>query len=341
MLVAAGAGNAEFLHGTIEDVPLPEGHVDAVISNCVVNLSADKPRVLAEAFRVLRPGGRLGVSDVIAAEGADPAVRAEAERLTGCVSGTVTAAQYRDQLLAAGFTQVSITPVADAGGGLCSAVIRAVRPAAPDGVLIRPMRPADAGQVLAVYQSGLDTGQASFETIAPSWEAFDAGKLRLHRHVAADAASGRVLGWTAASPVSGRRVYAGVIEHSVYVDPARHRRGIGGALLGALIASSEDAGVWTVQSGVFPENDGEPAAARAGRVPGGGDTGAARLPSRPLARRAPDRAAQPRRGRRLNLAASQAAARRGASSLTRRPSSSRAASKPSGSPAGTGSGTDQ
>jgi SAM-dependent methyltransferase len=222
--LAAGAGNAEFLHGTIEDVPLPEGHVDVVISNCVVNLSADKPRVLAEAFRVLRPGGRLGVSDVIAAEGADPAVRAEAERLTGCVSGTVTAAQYRDQLLAAGLIQVSITPVTDAGGSLSSAVIRAVRPAAPDGVLIRPMRPADAGEVLAVYQSGLDTGQASFETVAPSWEAFDAGKLRLHRHVAADAASGRVLGWTAASPVSGRRVYAGVIEHSVYVDPACHGR---------------------------------------------------------------------------------------------------------------------
>ena len=251
---AAGAGNAEFLHGSIEDIPLPDGHVDAVISNCVVNLSADKPRVLAEAFRVLRPGGRLGVSDVIADEDADPALRAEAERRTGCASGTVTAAQYRDQLLAAGFTQVRITPAADAGGGLSSAVIQALRPAAPDGVLIRPMRGADARQVLAVYQAGLDTGQASFETAAPSWEAFDAAKLPLHRHVAADAATGRVLGWAAASPVSGRRVYAGVIEHSVYVDPGCHGRGIGRALLEALIASSEDAGIWTVQSGVFPEN---------------------------------------------------------------------------------------
>jgi L-amino acid N-acyltransferase YncA/2-polyprenyl-3-methyl-5-hydroxy-6-metoxy-1,4-benzoquinol methylase len=251
---AAGAENVEFLHGTIEDVPLPDGRVDTVISNCVINLSLDKPRALAEAFRVLRPGGRLGLSDVIADEGADPAVRAEAERRTGCASGTVTAAEYRDLLLAAGFTQIAITPAADAGGGLSSAVIRAVRPAAPDGVLIRPLRAADAGRVLAVYQAGLDTGQASFETVAPSWEAFDAGKLPLHRHVAADSATGRVVGWTAASPVSDRCVYAGVIEHSVYVEPGWHGRGIGRALLAALVASSQDAGIWTVQSGVFPEN---------------------------------------------------------------------------------------
>jgi L-amino acid N-acyltransferase YncA/precorrin-6B methylase 2 len=251
---AAGAGNVEFLQGGIEDVPLPDAHVDAVISNCVINLSVDKPRVLAEAFRVLRPGGRLGVSDVIAAEDADPAERAEAERRVGCASGTVTAAQYRDQLLAAGFTRVRITPAAGAGGGLSSAVIQAVRPAAPVGLLIRPMRPADAAQVLAVYQAGLDTGQASFESAAPGWEAFDAVKLPLHRHVAADAATGRVVGWTAVSPVSSRAVYAGVVEHSVYVDPARHGQGIGRALLAALVASSEDAGIWTIQSSVFAEN---------------------------------------------------------------------------------------
>jgi arsenite methyltransferase len=250
----AGAGNVEFLLGSIEDVPLPDGQVDAVISNCVINLSADKPRVLAEAFRVLRPGGRLGVSDVIAAGDADPALRAEAERRTGCASETVTAAQYRDQVLAAGFTNVTITPAADAGGGLSSAVIRAVRPAAPDGILIRPMRTADADQVLAVYQAGLDTGQASFETTTPDWDAFDAARLPLHRHVAADAATGRVLGWVAAAAVSSRCAYAGVIEHSVYVDPARHRGGIGAALLAALTGSAEAAGIWTIQSGVFPEN---------------------------------------------------------------------------------------
>jgi L-amino acid N-acyltransferase YncA/precorrin-6B methylase 2 len=251
---AAGAENADFLCGSIEDVPLPDGHVDAVISNCVINLSADKPRVLAEAFRVLRPGGRLGVSDVIADDDSDPAQRAIAEQQVGCTTGTVTAAQYREQLLAAGFTQVSIVPVAGSGGSLSSALIQAVRPAAPRGVLIRPMRAADAAQVLAIYQEGLDTGQASFETTAPAWEAFDAAKLPLHRHVAADAATGQLLGWVAVSPVSARRVYAGVVEHSVYVDPAHHRGGIGSALLAALIGSTEAAGIWTVYSSLFPEN---------------------------------------------------------------------------------------
>lgn len=124
----------------------------------------------------------------------------------------------------------------------------------PPAVLIRTMRSCDAAGVLEIYQAGLDSGQASFETAAPSWEAFDAGKLPLQRHVAVSVSTGAVLGWVAASLVSGRCVYAGVIEHSVYVDPGYHGQGIGGALLDALIASSEDAGVWTIQAGVFPEN---------------------------------------------------------------------------------------
>jgi ubiquinone/menaquinone biosynthesis C-methylase UbiE len=126
---AAGAENVEFRQGSIEDVPLPDAHVDVVISNCVINLSADKPRVLAEAFRVLRPGGRLGVSDVIADDDADPAQIAAAERRTGCTTGTVTGGQYRRQLLAAGFTQITITPTTTAVAGcLHSAIIQAVRP---------------------------------------------------------------------------------------------------------------------------------------------------------------------------------------------------------------------
>jgi L-amino acid N-acyltransferase YncA len=120
---------------------------------------------------------------------------------------------------------------------------------------IRAMEPGDAAQVLAIYQAGLDEGQSSFETAAPSWAVFDAARLPRHRHVAVDAATGQVLGWVAASATSSRPVYAGVIEHSVYVDPAARGRGIGSALLAALIESSEAAGIWTIQSGVFPEND--------------------------------------------------------------------------------------
>ena len=115
------------------------------------------------------------------------------------------------------------------------------------------MTAADAGTVLAIYQAGLDGGDASFEHTAPSWADFDAGKLPGHRLVAVDDRD-RALGWVAVSPVSRRAVYCGVVEHSVYVDPAAHGRGVGRRLLEALIASTERAGIWTIQSGVFPEN---------------------------------------------------------------------------------------
>ncbi|MEV0560546.1 N-acetyltransferase family protein [Dactylosporangium sp. NPDC050588] len=121
------------------------------------------------------------------------------------------------------------------------------------GPTIRPMTPADAGAVLAIYQAGIDGGNASFEPAAPDWATFDAGRLPGHRLVAVDDA-GRVLGWVAVSRVSARAVYAGVVEHSVYVDPAARGRGVGRALLDALVASTEAAGIWTIQSGVFPEN---------------------------------------------------------------------------------------
>ena len=127
----AGVTNAEFLHGHIEDIPLPGRHVDVVISNCVINLSANKPRVLAEAFRVLRPGGRLGISDVIADDGLDPAQRDQAEQRTGCTSGTLTAAEYRTLLLTSGFTSIQITATQDTEPALRSAIIQATRPAAP------------------------------------------------------------------------------------------------------------------------------------------------------------------------------------------------------------------
>ena len=100
-----------------------------VISNCVINLSADKPRVLAKAFRVLRPGGHLGISDVTADDGTDPAQLAEAEQRAGCISGTLTQPQYRDLLLAVGFTSITITSTHEAGAGLHSAIIQAAKPA--------------------------------------------------------------------------------------------------------------------------------------------------------------------------------------------------------------------
>jgi|SoiMethySBSTD1v2_1073268.scaffolds.fasta_scaffold45078_2 phosphinothricin acetyltransferase len=124
----------------------------------------------------------------------------------------------------------------------------------PAGIIVRPMTSADAAQVLAIYQAGLDGGEASFETRAPTWDAFDASHLPSHRHVAVAATGGEVLGWAAVSPVSDRCVYQGVVEHSVYVAPAARGRGVGAALLGALIGSTEAAGIWTIQSGIFPEN---------------------------------------------------------------------------------------
>jgi L-amino acid N-acyltransferase YncA/DNA-binding transcriptional ArsR family regulator len=124
----------------------------------------------------------------------------------------------------------------------------------PAGITIRPMTSADATQVLAIYQAGLDGDEASFESRAPAWEVFGAKLLPAHRHVAADDASGQVLGWVAASSVSDRCVYQGVVEHSVYVAPVARGRGVGDALLRALIGSTEAAGIWTIQSGIFPEN---------------------------------------------------------------------------------------
>ena len=114
------------------------------------------------------------------------------------------------------------------------------------------MTSAHAAAVLAIYRAGIAEGNATFETRAPGWAAFTAARLPVHRFVAIT--GGRVAGWVAASAVSGRCVYAGVVEHSVYVHPAARGRSTGRRLLDALIASTEAAGIWTLQSGVFPEN---------------------------------------------------------------------------------------
>lgn len=124
------------------------------------------------------------------------------------------------------------------------------------GVVVVPMTADHAEQVLAIYRAGIDEGDATFETGPPDWGSFDAAKLPGHRFVAlgADSADGAVLGWVAAGRVSDRCAYAGVVEHSVYVDPAARGRGVASALLKALVDSTERAGIWTIQAGIFPEN---------------------------------------------------------------------------------------
>ncbi|WP_106128572.1 GNAT family N-acetyltransferase [Pseudosporangium ferrugineum] len=110
-----------------------------------------------------------------------------------------------------------------------------------------------AEQVLEIYRHGIATGNATFETEPPDWARFTASRLPAHRFVALDG-DGAVLGWIACSAVSDRCVYAGVVEHSVYVHPGARGRGVGRILLTELIAATEAAGIWTIQSGVFPEN---------------------------------------------------------------------------------------
>jgi arsenite methyltransferase len=125
----AGATNVEFRKGEIEDLPLPDAAVDVVISNCVINLSVDKPAVLSEMFRVLAPGGRIGIADVVAEDHLSPADRAAAGSYVGCIAGALSRTEYLDGLAAAGFAQASVTFTHEAAPGMHSAIIRAVKPA--------------------------------------------------------------------------------------------------------------------------------------------------------------------------------------------------------------------
>jgi arsenite methyltransferase len=130
----AGATNVEFMKGTIEDVPLPAASVDVVISNCVINLSVDKPRVLAEMFRVLAPGGRIGISDVVAEDHLSPAERAERGSYVGCIAGALSRAEYIAGLAAVGFDELSVRFTQQVADGMHNAIIQAVKPAAsPSG----------------------------------------------------------------------------------------------------------------------------------------------------------------------------------------------------------------
>jgi phosphinothricin acetyltransferase len=119
--------------------------------------------------------------------------------------------------------------------------------------VVDPMLPDDADAVLAIYAEGIATGQATFQTEVPTWDEWDAGHLEAPRLVARTE-DGRVLGWCALSPISRRPVYAGVAEESVYVAASARGQGVGRALLEAMVKASEDAGIWTMQTGIFPEN---------------------------------------------------------------------------------------
>jgi arsenite methyltransferase len=124
----AGVPNVEFLHGTIENVPLRDATVDVVISNCVINLSVDKPKVIAEMFRVLSPGGRIGISDVVAEDHLTPAERAGRGSFVGCIAGALSRGEYLHHLADAGFVDASVRYTADVADGMHNAIIQAAKP---------------------------------------------------------------------------------------------------------------------------------------------------------------------------------------------------------------------
>jgi len=121
----AGATNVEFIKGVIEDIPLADEIVDVVISNCVINLSADKPAVLGEMYRVLKPGGRIGISDVVADDSLSQAQRLEHGSWVGCIAGALSFGEYRLGLTDVGFTDISIEPTHSVADGMHSAIIKA------------------------------------------------------------------------------------------------------------------------------------------------------------------------------------------------------------------------
>ena len=124
----SGVENAKFLKGEMEAIPLPDESVDVVISNCVVNLSPDKPRVLGEVFRVLRAGGRVGITDIVAEDGLTPEDRAERGSYVGCIAGALTKGEYERELAAAGFGDISISFTHEVADGMQSAIVKAVKP---------------------------------------------------------------------------------------------------------------------------------------------------------------------------------------------------------------------
>jgi arsenite methyltransferase len=124
----AGIETVEFLKGLIEEVPLPEGAVDVIISNCVINLSTEKPRVFDEMFRVLKHGGRLGISDIVAADELTPEQRAERGNFVGCIAGALSFSEYEQELARVGFVEIAAQPTHEVADRMYGAIVRAVKP---------------------------------------------------------------------------------------------------------------------------------------------------------------------------------------------------------------------
>jgi SAM-dependent methyltransferase len=157
----AGANNVEFRMGRIESIPLGDASVDVVISNCVVNLSADKAAVLAEVARVLRPGGRVGISDVVADDALTPEQRAERGSFVGCIAGALSFGEYRAGLEAVGLVDISVNPTHSVGDGLHGAIIKATKPAGWTLASVRSVdlpRPTTAGLPVLADGSGCCSG---------------------------------------------------------------------------------------------------------------------------------------------------------------------------------------
>ena len=155
---AAGVTNVEFIRGTIESVPLPSSTMDVVISNCVINLAADKAAVFREIARVLRPGGRVGVSDVVADDRLTPAERGERGSFAGCIAGALSFSEYRAGLAAVGLTDIEVVPTHAVADGLHAAVVRATKPVGGSGRPLPQMPELPAPQIAGVDGCGCGSG---------------------------------------------------------------------------------------------------------------------------------------------------------------------------------------
>jgi phosphinothricin acetyltransferase len=251
---AAGV-DIELHHGMAFAPPFAPASFDRIVSSLVFHHlgTDDKRRTLVKARELLRPGGELHIADWGQPQNVLMRVAFLGVQL---VDGfTTTSDSVHGRLIsfmrAAGFTAVAETHREMTIFGTLS-LYRAVAGAGAVPYCIGPMQERDWEHVRAIYIEGIATGEATFETDAPSWERWNATHLAAGRLVAR--CGDALLGWVALIPVSERCVYAGVAEVSVYVASRHRGHGVGGALLQALITASEQHGIWTLQAGIFPEN---------------------------------------------------------------------------------------